>query len=75
MREALWAELLKVRRSRLPWINAPAFTIAALVCGMFMFILADPVRARTGSACSAARPSCRAPPPTGPATSPCSPKP
>jgi ABC-2 type transport system permease protein len=46
MREALWAELLKVRRSRLPWITALAFTIAALVCGMFMFILADPVRAR-----------------------------
>lgn len=46
MREALWAELLKVRRSRLPWITALAFTIAALVCGMFMFILADPARAR-----------------------------
>ncbi|MEU6721156.1 ABC transporter permease [Nonomuraea sp. NPDC046802] len=46
MREALWAELLKVRRSRLPWITALAFTVAALVCGMFMFILADPARAR-----------------------------
>ncbi|MFI9846153.1 ABC transporter permease [Nonomuraea sp. NPDC051941] len=46
MREALWAELLKVRRSRLPWITALAFTLAALVCGMFMFILADPARAR-----------------------------
>ncbi|MEV3986765.1 ABC transporter permease [Nonomuraea sp. NPDC049758] len=46
MREALWAEFLKVRRSRLPWITALAFTIAALVCGMFMFILADPARAR-----------------------------
>ncbi|WP_433519404.1 ABC transporter permease [Nonomuraea sp. CA-143628] len=46
MREALWAELLKARRSRLPWITALAFTIATLVCGMFMFILADPGRAR-----------------------------
>ncbi|MEV1243259.1 ABC transporter permease [Nonomuraea sp. NPDC049750] len=46
MREALWAELLKVRRSRLPWITALAFTIVALMCGMFMFILADPARAR-----------------------------
>ncbi|MCK2215597.1 ABC transporter permease [Actinomadura sp. ATCC 31491] len=46
MRAALWAELLKVRRSRLPWITALAFTVAALVCGMFMFILVDPARAR-----------------------------
>ncbi|MDF5755190.1 ABC transporter permease [Spongiactinospora sp. TRM90649] len=46
MREALWAELRKARRSRLPWITTLAFTIAALVCGMFMFILADPARAR-----------------------------
>ncbi|GAA1761589.1 ABC transporter permease [Nonomuraea bangladeshensis] len=46
MRDALWAELLKARRSRLPWITALAFTIAALVCGTFMFILADPARAR-----------------------------
>ncbi|MEO3811538.1 ABC transporter permease [Sphaerisporangium sp. B11E5] len=47
MREALWAETLKVRRSRLPWITVLAFTVAALVCGMFMFILADPARARS----------------------------
>lgn len=46
MREALWAELLKARRSRLPWLTALAFTIVALVCGLFMFILADPQRAR-----------------------------
>ncbi|WP_440087809.1 ABC transporter permease [Streptosporangium sp. LJ11] len=45
MREALWAELLKARRSRLPWLTALAFTLAALVCGLFMFILADPARA------------------------------
>ncbi|GGK92182.1 ABC transporter permease [Planomonospora parontospora subsp. parontospora] len=47
MREALWAELLKVRRSRLPALTAAAFTLATGVCGLFMFILADPGRART----------------------------
>lgn len=46
MREALWSELLKARRSRLPWLTAFAFTIVTLVCGLFMFILADPARAR-----------------------------
>jgi ABC-2 type transport system permease protein len=46
MREALWAELLKARRSRLPALTALAFTIVAVVCGLFMFILADPSRAR-----------------------------
>ncbi|MBO4269443.1 ABC transporter permease [Microbispora triticiradicis] len=47
MREALWAELLKVRRSRLLWLTALAFTVAAAMCGLFMFILQDPQRART----------------------------
>ncbi|MBG0831230.1 ABC transporter permease [Planomonospora sp. ID67723] len=47
MREALWAELLKLRRSRLPWLTMLAFTIAAAVCGLFMFILTDPARARS----------------------------
>lgn len=47
MREALWSELLKARRSRLPWLTALAFAIVTLVCGMFMFILADPARARS----------------------------
>jgi ABC-2 type transport system permease protein len=46
MREALWAELLKVRRSRLPWVSVLAFTIVAGVGGLFMFILANPARAR-----------------------------
>jgi ABC-2 type transport system permease protein len=46
MREALWAELVKARRSRLPWVSVLAFTIAAGVGGLFMFILADPARAR-----------------------------
>ena len=47
MREALWAELVKLRRSRLPWVSVLAFTIVAAVGGLFMFILADPARARS----------------------------
>ncbi|MBO3749279.1 ABC transporter permease [Streptosporangiaceae bacterium NEAU-GS5] len=47
MGEALWAELLKVRRSRLPWVTAGAFTVCAAVGGMFMYILLDPGRARS----------------------------
>ncbi|MEV5743863.1 ABC transporter permease [Microbispora rosea] len=47
MCEALWAELLKVRRSRLLWLTALAFAVAAAMCGLFMFILQDPQRART----------------------------
>lgn len=46
MREALWSELLKARRSRLPALTALAFTLITGVCGLFMFILADPARAR-----------------------------
>ncbi|TDD17755.1 ABC transporter permease [Nonomuraea diastatica] len=46
MREALLAEVLKLRRSRLPWLTAAAFAIAAAVCGLFMFILQDTGRAR-----------------------------
>ncbi len=43
---AVRAELLKVRRSRLPWVTVAAFTIAALMGGLFMFILQDQSRAR-----------------------------
>jgi len=46
MVEAIWAELLKARRSRLPWLTVLAFTVAAGVGGLFMFILQDPDRAR-----------------------------
>jgi ABC-2 type transport system permease protein len=46
MREALWTELLKARRSRLPWVTAGAFAIVTAVGGLFMFILQDPERAR-----------------------------
>jgi ABC-2 type transport system permease protein len=44
---ALGVELLKVRRSRLPWVTALAFTVAAAVGGFFMFVLQDPARARS----------------------------
>jgi ABC-2 type transport system permease protein len=44
---ALWAELLKVRRSRVPWVTVAAFTVAGLVGGFFMFVLQDPARARS----------------------------
>ena len=44
---ALWAELLKVRRSLVPWVTVAAFTVAGLVGGFFMFVLQDPARARS----------------------------
>jgi ABC-2 type transport system permease protein len=47
MTNALWAELVKVRRSRLPWVTVLAFVVVAGVGGLFMFILANPARARS----------------------------
>jgi ABC-2 type transport system permease protein len=47
IKAALWAELLKVRRSRVPWVTVAAFTVAGLVGGLFMFIFQDPARARS----------------------------
>jgi ABC-2 type transport system permease protein len=44
-RAALWAELLKARRSRVPWLTALGFSLAPLVDGLFMVILQDPERA------------------------------
>lgn len=46
MRAAGWAELLKIRRARLPWVTVLAFTVAAAFCGLVMFILQDLSRAR-----------------------------
>ena len=43
---ALWAETLKARRSKVPWLAAIGFTLAPLVDGLFMFIMKDPERAR-----------------------------
>jgi ABC-2 type transport system permease protein len=47
MRDAIAVEARKARRSRLPGLTAVAFLIAAAVGGLFMFILADPDRARS----------------------------
>jgi ABC-2 type transport system permease protein len=46
-RAALWAEALKARRSKVPWLTALGFSLAPLVGGLFMIILKDPERARS----------------------------
>lgn len=44
---ALWVETLKMRRSRVPLITAIGFSIPALIGGLFMVILKDPVKAQS----------------------------
>ena len=44
---AIGTEMLKSRRSRVPWGVAIGFSIAPLVMGLFMVILKDPERARS----------------------------
>ena len=44
---ALWAETLKLRRSKVPLFTALGFSIAPLVGGLFMIILKDPEAARS----------------------------
>lgn len=39
---ALNAELLKIRKSKVVWITAAAFTIVPLLAGFFMFVLKNP---------------------------------
>ena len=43
---AVRTEMLKARRSRVPWGVAIGFSLAPLVMGLFMIILKDPERAR-----------------------------
>lgn len=43
---ALWGEMLKARRSRMPLLTALAFALAPLAGGFFMIILKDPELAR-----------------------------
>jgi ABC-2 type transport system permease protein len=43
---AIWVELLKARRSRVPFFTAFGITLAPLMSGLFMFILEDLERAR-----------------------------
>jgi ABC-2 type transport system permease protein len=47
LRAAVAGEMLKARRSRVPWGVAAGFSLAPLVMGLFMVILKDPERART----------------------------
>jgi ABC-2 type transport system permease protein len=44
---ALWAEALKMRRSKVPLFTAIGFSIAPLMGGLFMIILKDPEAARS----------------------------
>jgi len=44
---ALWAEALKMRRSKVPLFTAVGFSMAPLVGGLFMIILKDPEAARS----------------------------
>ena len=44
---ALWAEVLKLRRSKVPLFTAIGFSIPALVGGLFMIILKDPAQAQS----------------------------
>ena len=43
---ALWTEILKMRRSKVPLFTAIGFSIAPLVDGLFMIIMKDPEAAR-----------------------------
>jgi ABC-2 type transport system permease protein len=44
---ALWAEALKMRRSKVPLFTAVGFSMAPLMGGLFMIILKDPEAARS----------------------------
>jgi ABC-2 type transport system permease protein len=44
--QALWVEMLKARRSRMPWVTVLGFSLIPLVGGLFMIILKDPGLAR-----------------------------
>lgn len=50
---ALWAESLKLRRSKVPLFTAIGFSIPALVGGLFMIILKDPSKAQSTGLISA----------------------
>jgi ABC-2 type transport system permease protein len=44
---ALWAETLKMRRSKVPFFTAIGFSLAPLMGGLFMIILKDPEAAKS----------------------------
>ena len=43
---AFWAEMLKVRRSKVPLLTTAGFLILPMVSGLFMIILKDPEKAK-----------------------------
>ena len=43
---AFWAEILKVRRSKVPLLTTAGFLILPMVSGLFMIILKDPEKAK-----------------------------
>ena len=45
--QAFWVELLKARRSRMPWVTALVFAILPLIGGFFMIVIRDPELARS----------------------------
>ncbi len=54
--QAIWVELLKVRRSRMVWLTALGFTLAPAASGFFMVILKNPAWAmQTGLISTKAR--------------------
>ncbi len=46
LRQAIWVEWLKARRSRVPLLTALGFLLAPLAGGFFMLVLKDPEMAR-----------------------------
>jgi ABC-2 type transport system permease protein len=46
LRQAIWVEWLKARRSRVPLLTALGFLLAPLAGGFFMQVLKDPEMAR-----------------------------
>lgn len=53
MSQALWVEMLKARRSRVPLFTALGFSVLPLVGGFFMIVLKDPELARRAGLISA----------------------
>lgn len=46
LRQAIWGELLKARRSKMPLLTALGFSLAPLAGGFFMIVMKDPDLAR-----------------------------
>jgi hypothetical protein len=44
--QAIWVEMLKARRSKMPLLTTLGFSVFPLALGFFMFVLKDPELAR-----------------------------